>query len=74
MNRYALENKCGKHQLLGCVECYKKYFAGYDCICDCECKKETNEENVQCDDCDNGIHYDNIRKIYVNYEEDEALR
>ncbi len=42
----------------------------YHCNCDCECSKETNEEFVdQCDDCDEGIHWDNIRKKYVNYEE-----
>lgn len=48
----------------------------YQCNCDCECSKETNEEFVdrdtQCDDCDNGIHWDNIRKKYVNYEESET--
>lgn len=40
------------------------------CVCDCECSKTTDRENEQCDDCDNGIHYDIIRKIYVNYEDE----
>lgn len=41
------------------------------CNCDCDCSKENDRENSQCDDCDNGIHWDEIHKIYVNYEDDE---
>ena len=41
------------------------------CSCDCECKKEADRKGEQCDDCDDGIHYDNIRKVYVDYERDE---
>ncbi len=47
----------------------------YFCCCDCECQKDTNElEAEQCDDCDNGIHWDKINKVYVDYEEQEKLR
>ena len=42
------------------------------CDCDCGCQKENDrEENDQCDDCDNGIHWDDNKKRYVNYDEDE---
>jgi len=44
------------------------------CNCDCECSKENDREHEQCDDCDNGIHWDGLRKRYVNYEEEESLR
>jgi len=52
-----------------CQDCCIK--SDYVCNCDCECSKENDRPDNQCDDCDNGTHYDNIRKIYVNYEEDE---
>ena len=48
----------------------------YKCDCDCECSKEMKDARNpgtslnQCDDCDNGIHWDRIRKIYVNYEDE----
>ena len=41
------------------------------CICDCECSKDNDRPNDQCDDCDNGIHWDKIKKKYVNYEDEE---
>jgi len=41
------------------------------CVCDCGCFKPNDREGEQCDDCDNGIHYDDINKVYVNYNEDE---
>lgn len=42
------------------------------CHCDCGCTKETDEiqTDQQCDDCDNGIHWDEIKKKYVTYEEE----
>ena len=46
------------------------------CNCDCDCRKEMNgavdpySSLDQCDDCDNGIHWDEIKKIYVNYEDE----
>lgn len=43
------------------------------CNCDCECKKSVDEKG-QCEDCDNGIHYDHIRKVYVNYDTGEVVR
>ncbi len=43
------------------------------CSCDCECEKEADREWEQCDDCDNGTHYDEIRKIYVNYDDERLL-
>ena len=41
------------------------------CSCDCECKKESDGVGCQCEDCDNGIHYDHIRKVYIEYETGE---
>jgi len=43
------------------------------CSCDCECKKESDREGEQCDDCDNSIHYDTIRNVYVDYETNEVV-
>lgn len=44
----------------------------WNCDCDCGCFKPNDRENEQCDDCDNGTHYDDINKVYVNYD-DERL-
>ena len=41
------------------------------CGCDCGCLKENDIEHEQCNDCDNGIHYDEIRKKYLGYETGE---
>lgn len=38
------------------------------CNCDCDCTKENDRENDQCDDCDNGTHWDGLRNNYVVYE------
>jgi hypothetical protein len=51
----------------------------YQCDCDCDCTKEMNEPRTtsmlnQCDDCDDGIHWDGLHKRYVNYDEVEAGR
>ena len=43
------------------------------CTCDCECKKISEYEGEQCEDCDNGIHYDKNRNVYVNYETMEIV-
>ena len=42
-----------------------------DCECDCGCTKDSEDQHAQCDDCDNGIHWDENKKIYVDYEEDK---
>lgn len=44
----------------------------YKCECDCGCKKPNESMDGQCDDCDNGTHYDDLNKVYVNYD-DERL-
>ena len=47
------------------------------CQCDCDCSKTDDNMSgnpLQCDDCDNGIHWDSLHKRYVNYEEEENLR
>lgn len=43
------------------------------CHCDCECDKEepVSGDPKQCDDCDHGIHWDILKKEYVNYEESQ---
>ena len=38
------------------------------CNCDCDCSKDNDREQSQCDDCDNGIHWDGIKGKYVDYE------
>lgn len=43
----------------------------FKCACDCGCFKENDRAGEQCEDCDNGIHWDEIKKIYVNYEEEQ---
>jgi len=46
------------------------------CCCDCGCNKTDNMQAAgeQCDDCDNGTHWDNRNGKYVNYEEQEELK
>ena len=41
----------------------------FKCVCDCGCFKENDRADDQCDDCDNGTHWDGIKHAYVNYEE-----
>ena len=41
------------------------------CICDCGCQKEADRKQEQCEDCDNGTHYDDINKVYVDYNVEE---
>lgn len=45
----------------------------FRCHCDCGCDKEdpVSGDPKQCNDCDNGIHWDVLKKKYVNYEEME---
>lgn len=38
------------------------------CNCDCGCLKDNDRHDEQCDDCDNGIHYDDINHVYVDYD------
>jgi len=45
------------------------------CNCDCGCKKEDDNmdgDPLQCDDCDHGIHWDEIKHKYVDYETGET--
>jgi len=43
----------------------------YKCICDCGCFKVDNFPDEQCEDCDDGIHYDELKDVYVDYNEEE---
>lgn len=41
------------------------------CQCDCDCSKvDESCQGGQCNDCDNGIHWDSLKNQYVNYESD----
>jgi len=39
----------------------------FKCNCDCDCNKPNDREGEQCEDCDNGTHWDEIKKVYVDY-------
>jgi hypothetical protein len=42
------------------------------CECDCGCTKQDDTASgdpKQCDDCDNGIHWDGVKGRYVQYED-----
>lgn len=41
------------------------------CQCDCDCIKEDDlmtGDPMQCDDCDNGIHWNKAKKVYEKYD------
>lgn len=40
------------------------------CVCDCGCSKPDDRLDSQCEDCDNGIHWNEVLGKYVNYDED----
>jgi len=44
------------------------------CNCDCGCKKPNDRPDEQCDDCDNGIHWDWIHSRYVNYNLEDTKK
>ncbi len=74
---YTLKTQGGVWAMEGEINACKKALEeleSFKCNCDCECSKENDRADDQCDDCDNGIHWDNIRKIFVNYEEEEELK
>lgn len=39
----------------------------YLCTCDCGCKKEHNFQYEDCEDCENGIHWNEVLGRYVLY-------
>jgi len=52
----------------------------FKCDCDCGCDKQMteavnpNSSLNQCKNCDDGIHWDDLNKVFVDYEEEEKLR
>ena len=46
------------------------------CNCDCGCTKRDDDMSgnpLQCDDCDNGIHWDEKNHRYVEYGEETSI-
>ena len=62
--------RCGAHDepiIEGiCESCVSEF----KCVCDCGCSKNNDRADDQCDDCDNGIHWDEIKKVYVRYDDE----
>lgn len=43
----------------------------FTCDCDCGCSKEADIEDAQCNDCDEGIHWNALHRRYEDYDKME---